>query len=195
MLVAPDPGGVAPPGPIEALAHPDSIVCARAANSIAAMPPGAPDILDAVPALLRLLDDEAPTEVGIAGRFEFRGRIHHWHLRRRCPRAEAIRALSHLGRVPDGDRMLRALIAESQHAEVVCARRETAPHRFGIAAWRAASTAAGGPSVADPLIRTARRRCLERAHSPEDADGVASACEAELDEVIRRLSGRLVGDP
>ncbi len=181
---------------LEALNHPHPIVRARSACWIAAMPLDAPVVADAIPALVRLLDDEAFAEPGVEGRFEFQGlldpgpRLHHWHQKRWSPRAEAIRALFSLGRIPDGDRMLRAMIAESMHAEVICARRASAPHRFEIGAWRSAVAAAGGALAA---VRAARDRCRERVGSGQDIEGAAFACKAELDEVLRRLSGRLGG--
>jgi hypothetical protein len=83
------------------------------------------------------------------------------------------------------------MIAESTHAAVI-GGGTAAPHRFGIDRWRVAVAAAGGLSVADPLLRAARQDCRARAWSGDDADGSGFACEAELAEVVRRLSGRLV---
>lgn len=186
MELASEPIETGPPIGIEALDQPDPIVRARAARRIALTTADAPGIFQAIPALLRWLDNEASVEVGIAGRFEFRGlidpgpRLHHWHQKRWSPRAEAIRALVHLGRVPEGDRMLRALVAESRQTEIVCARRSSAPHRFGIEIWRAAVDAGGGISAARSTIRAAW-------------SGAEVACKTELDQVLRRLEARLGG--
>ena len=111
-----------------------------------------------------------------------------WRRERRCPRDAAVRALFAIGRVPEDDRMLTAMVAESMHAAVICGRHAL-PHRFTMAQWRGAVAAAGGLAVADPLIRAARQHCRNQGNDPDDS---AHACEAELTEVIRQLSGRLV---
>lgn len=195
METLPEPAESIIADQVSALEDPDPIVRARATARIGSMPA---DGL-AVAALVRLLNDEASALVGIEGPFVFRGqldpgdRLHHWHLKRWCPRAEAIRALVRLDRIPDGDRMLRALIAESMHAEIICARRAAAPHRFEIGAWRSTVAAAGGAPAAEAAIRAARDRCRDWAGSGQDKEGAAFACRAELEEVLRRLSGRLGG--
>lgn len=152
---------------------------------------GAPSSRRGIPSLVALLTDETFVEVGIVGRYEYEGRLSHWRRERRCPRATAIDALFRIGHVPEGDRMLRAMIAESARATVVCAGGAV-PHRFGIAEWRAAAEAAGGLSVAEPAVRSAWQQCRRRACSGEDPDGSALACSRELEEVVRQLSGRLV---
>jgi HEAT repeat protein len=143
---------------------------------------------DAIPALERMLADEDFTDVGIVGEFECEGRLFHWRRERRSPRESAIRALFAIGHVPRGDGMLKAMLAEATFAKVVCGTFAV-PRRFAIAEWRLASEAVGGLSVADPLIRATRQQCQNQ---PWPGNNAAHVCEAELAEVIRVLSGRLV---
>jgi hypothetical protein len=137
-----------------------------------------------------MLDDDAAAEVGAAGEFEFEGRLYHWHLRRWCPRAAALSALFAIGWLPEGSQAFTAMLAESRRAAVVCGGR-AAPHRFGIGQWRLAIDAAGGLSVADPVLRAARQQCHALSWEGDRSDNTALAAEVELAEVIRRLSGRL----
>jgi hypothetical protein len=143
--------------------------------------------------LIERLADERDAVVGIAGRFEFDGRLYHWHQERRSPRARAIRALFDLGRVPPGLVMLRAMLAAARQSAVVCGRH-AAPFRFEYAQWQAAVVAAGGLPVAEPAIRAVRQECRTAAWQGENADTLAFVAEAELAEVIRQLSGRVVRD-
>jgi hypothetical protein len=170
------------------LDHPDACVRAGAAEGLALLAPAARQLTAAIPALERLLTDEACVEVGIRGVYDCAGRLLHWRQERRAPRAAAVRALFALGRIPAGDRLLRAMLAEAQHAQVLCGKT-AAPCRFPIAQWRRAVDAAGGLAIADPLIRAARQQCqgqsLQGSHAPH-------VCATELAEVIRQLSGRLV---
>ncbi len=207
MEVQPEPVEVVPADPVGALSDPDPILRARAAARIGSMPLDGLEIAAAVPELIRMLDDEASAEVGQSGVFEIDGhvdhwlldgaaggevarhrwfeqgsRIHHWQRRRWSPRVEAIRALTRLGRVPEGHRMLRALIAESRHLEIVSARHAKRPHHFVIETWRAAVVAVGGISDGGPAIRAARL-------------WAEAVCKIELDRVIRRLEARLGGGP
>jgi hypothetical protein len=142
----------------------------------------------AIPALERMLADEDFADVGIAGEFECAGRLFHWRRERRSPRESAIRALFAIGHMPHGDRMLKAMLAEATFAKVICGT-SAVPQRFAIAEWRLASEAAGGLSVAEPLIRAARQQCQNQ---PGPGNNAPHVCEAELAEVIRVLSGRLV---
>jgi hypothetical protein len=137
------------------------------------------------------LGDDRCTYVGITGKFEVDGRIYHWRQERRCPREAALRALFAGGSLPEGRGVLDALIAESTHAAVLCGD-VAIPHRFPIADWRRAVAAAGGLAVADPLIRAARQRCRAEAQGKGSDGKAALACELELAEIIRQLSGRLV---
>jgi HEAT repeat protein len=141
-----------------------------------------------VPALERLLIDDEFVEVGIEGRFECEGRLFHWRRERRSPRASAIDALFAIDRLPSGDAMLTAMLAVAKLTRVICGAT-TIPHRFTIAQWRQAVDAAGGHAVADSRIRTARQQC--RANEWLGHNGPMN-CAAELAEVIRQLSGRLV---
>jgi hypothetical protein len=84
--------------------------------------------------------------------------------------------------------MLKAMLAEATFAKVVCGK-SAAPQRFALAQWRIASEAAGGLSVADPLIRATRQQCQEQLSVDNNGPYV---CTAELVEVIRILSGRVV---
>lgn len=179
------------PALIDGLGHTDPYVRARSAEILASLSPQLYPVADAAPWLARQLGDEAAAEVGLAGRFECEGRIYHWRRERRSPRAAAIRALFQIAWVWDGGEMLDAMVAESRHAVALCGG-QAVPTRFAIGQWRSAVAAAGGLGVADPKIRAARQRCREAAWSGTDTHGSASACQAELAEVIRQLSGRLV---
>jgi hypothetical protein len=137
------------------------------------------------------LADDTFTVVGFNHRFETDGRIYHWRQERRCPREAALRALFSRGPLPPGGRVLAALIAESTHAAVLCGD-VAIPHRFPIHHWRWAVDLAGGLAVADPLIRAARQRCRAEAQGKGSDGKAALACELELAEVIRQLSGRLI---
>jgi HEAT repeat protein len=172
------------------LAHPDPYVRAGAAELLAALSPSPARVSDALPALAQLLTDEAGAEVGITGPYEFDGQLYHWRQERRSPRAAAIRALFRFGWIPEGEGLLKAMIAETMHAAVICGG-SAAPHRFSIAQWRRAVAAAGGLSLADPLLRTARQQCLQARCGSNTLPG-AMESEAELAEVIRQLSGRRV---
>jgi hypothetical protein len=147
-----------------------------------------PQSADAIPALERMLADEDFADVGITGEFECEGRLFHWRRERRSPRESAVRALFAIGHVPDGDRMLKAMLAEAMFAKVVCGT-SAVPQRFAIAEWRLASEAAGGLAIAEPLIRATRLQCQTQ---PWPGNNAAHVCEAELAEVVRVLSGRLV---
>jgi hypothetical protein len=135
-----------------------------------------------------MLADEAFAEVGIAGLHKRAGRPFHWRQERRSPRAGAVRALFAANHIPDGDRMLRAMLAESTHAKVVCGKAAE-PYRFSITQWRSAAGAAGGLSAAEPLIRVARQQCQSQ---PWPGNNGPHVCTVELAEVIWRLSWRLM---
>ena len=85
-------------------------------------------------------------------------------------------------------RLLEAMLAEAMRAKVVCGR-SAVPQRFATAGWRSAADVNGGLLAAEPLIRAAHQRCQSQ---PGSGDYVAFACAAELADVIRRLTGRLV---
>lgn len=172
------------------LKHPDVCMRAGAAERLGRLPPNSPELFQALQSLEGMLADETSMEVGVAGEFECRGRLYHWRLERRQPRTAALRALFQLGHVPQDGRMLDAMLAASQQADVVCGRASRPP-RFPIAQWQAAALAAGGPHYAETRIRAARQQCFRRAWS-ERGDGTAFACEAELAEMVRQISGRVV---
>jgi HEAT repeat protein len=176
---------------ISLLEHFDAYVRAASAELLAKLAPLDVNYPRNAAALERLLVDGESASVGVAGEFEFDGRVYHWRQQRHCPRFEAILALFALVRVPNDDRVLNSMLTESTHAAVVCGRRAI-PHRFDIEFWQRAIAAAGGLAVAEPAIRAARQECYSRAHSENTDDDGASSCEAELAEVIRQLSGRLV---
>jgi hypothetical protein len=125
------------------------------------------------------------------GRVELHGRLYHWHQQWWSPRVSAIRALYQFGKAPEGEQQLRAMVAESKRPGMICSSY-TAPHQFSIAQWQQAVTLAGGLAVGDPIICSARQQCLNQRYSKDDVDNSASAAEAELAEVIRQLSGRLL---
>ena len=147
-----------------------------------------PQVSHAIPALEKMLADAVAAEVGIAENFQCEEQLYHWRRERRCPRDAAVRALFAIGRVPEDNRMLTAMVAESMHAAIICGTH-TLPHRFTMAQWQGAVAAAGGLAVADPVIRAARQQWRNQENDPDDA---ADACESELKDVIRQLSGRLV---
>jgi HEAT repeat protein len=184
-------GAAAVPELIAALGHSDPYVRAGSADLLATLAPAVSQVSPAIPALERLLADDAVAAVGISGLVELEGRLYHWREERRCPREAALRALFTLGWVPPGDRMLRAMLAESTRTAVLFGGKAL-PHCFTLAQWRSAVAAAGGLAVADPMIRTARQQCRNQAWSGNKPDPVVYAAEAELAEVIRHLSGRLV---
>jgi hypothetical protein len=168
--------------------HPDAYVRAGAADGLAILTLGPSEIAAATPVLQRMLEDEAFAEVGIAGAFECGGRLFHWRQERRSPRASAIRALFAIGWMPAGDYMLKAMLAEAAFAKVTCGAAAE-PQHFTIAQWRMASEAAGGLAIAEPLIRATRQQCR---HEFWQGNSRFNVCEAELAEVIRILSGRLL---
>jgi hypothetical protein len=171
--------------------HLDPGTRTRAAEQLAQWAPKTSRVPGLRPALEKLLTDDAVAEVGIPGLFEFEGKLYHWRRERRRPRAAAIRALFQMDWVPKGNTMLRAMLAESMQAAVVCGRC-AAPFRFGLRQWRSAVATAGGLAAADPLIRAARQQCHQQAWSGHRGDNTAYAAETELAEVLRQLSGRLV---
>jgi hypothetical protein len=173
---------------IDGLSHSDAYVRARSAALIAQLPLS--QVSDFFPLLERLLTDEEVATVGIVGRVELHGRLHHWHQQWWSPRVSAIQVLLQFGKAPEGEQVLRAMVAESKRPAMICS--STAPHQFSIAQWRQAVTLAGGLAVADPIIRSARQQCLNQRCSKDGLDNSASAAEAELAEVIRQLSGRLL---
>lgn len=179
------------PNLIDSLAHPDPYVRARWVWLFAKLLPTVVLVRRAAPSLLGLLSDEVVAEVGIVGRFEFDGRIYHWRRERLSPRAGAIHVLLQVGQIPEGDLILRAMIGESTRAAFVCAGGGS-PHVYDIAHWRSVAEAAGGVSIAEPVIRAARQRCRAEAWSTANTDNTALASVAHLAEVIRQLSGRLV---
>jgi hypothetical protein len=140
-----------------------------------------------IPILEHMLAEEASAEVGIAGPCECGGRLVHWRHERRSARASAIRALFAIERVPEGDCMLAAMLAEALHAHAICGKAAE-PLRFTIAQWRLAADAAGGLAVAEPRIRAARQQCQ---NMPWPGHSGPHVCEAELAKVIRVLSGQL----
>ena len=156
--------------------------------SLGKLAPTEPHVSHAIPALEKMLADADVAEVGIAESFPCGEQLYHWRRERRCPRDAAVRALFAMGRVPEDGRTLTAMLAESMHAAVIC-DRHALPHRFTMAQWQGAIAAAGGLAVADPVIRAARQQWRNQENDPDDA---ADACEAELKDVIRQLSGRLV---
>jgi HEAT repeat protein len=175
---------------IESLEDPDAYVRAGSAELLGKLAPAVPHVSHAIPALKKMLVDADAAEVGIAESFPCGEQLYHWRRERRCPRDAAVRSLFAIGLVSEDDRILTAMVAESMHAAVICGIHAL-PHLFTIAQWRRAIAAAGGLSVADPLIRAARQQCLNQSRSGNDPDS-ADACEAELTEVIRQLFGRLV---
>jgi HEAT repeat protein len=173
------------------LTHPDPYVRAAAAELFARLPADDPHVSGIIPQLEQRLRDDASVEVGVAGPFEFEGEVYHWRRERRSPRAAAIRALHHLGWVPEGDGLLTAMIAEMVRPALDCAG-DAAPQEFCGDLWDRAVAAVGHAS-ADLAIRAARQRWLQ-ARSQGTADPIsAMRCEMALEKVIRRLSGRLVG--
>lgn len=170
------------------LEHSDAYVRAGAAEALAKLTATTSQVAAAIPVLERMLTDEAFAEVGILGEYECEGRLFHWRQERRSPRAGAIRALFAMGRIPDGDRMLKAMLAESMHAQVLCGK-SAAAHRFTIAQWGLAVDAAGGLSMADPLIHVTQQHCQSQ---PWPGNNAPYVCAAEISEVIRQLSGRRV---
>ena len=168
--------------------HPDAYVRSGAAEGLALLMPAPDEVAAAVPALEQMLADETFVEVGIAGVYECGGRLFHWRRERRSPRAGAIHALFAAGRIPEGDRMIRAMLAQSTHPKILCGELAE-PHRFPIAQWRLAADAAGGLSAADPSIRAVQQQCRLQLWPGNNA---AQVCAAELSEIIRQLSGRLV---
>ena len=163
---------------------PDAYVRAGAAEGLAMLMAAPDEVAGAIPALQRVLADEAFAAVGIAGRYACGGRLFHWRQERRSPRAGAIAALFAAGWNPEGDRMLEAMLAEAVNAKITCGKFSV-PRAFGIALWRAAVDAAGGLSVAEPRIRAVRQQC-------ENQPWPGQACATELAEIIRQRSGRLV---
>jgi hypothetical protein len=151
----------------------------------------APEIAQAQSALDGLLSDDASAEVGVAGHFELRGRLYHWRLVRQQPRIAAVRSLFQLGYLPKDDRLFNAMLAASLHVETVCGQ-SSSPPRFSISQWRTAGLAAGGLDFAEVRIRAARRDCFHRAWQKDRGDPTAFACEVELAEIVRQISGRLV---
>jgi hypothetical protein len=176
---------------INFLEHHDPYVRAGSAELLANLASITSEVSSAVAALQKMLVDELAAEVGIAGECPLEGRLYHWRQERRSPRQSALRALFAIGRNPEGDRTLRAMVAESMHAAIVCGNCAVPP-RFSIGQWRMAVAAAGGLSVADPIIRAARQDCRARAWSGDDTDRAAFVAEAELTKIIGQLSGRLV---
>jgi HEAT repeats len=166
----------------------DPYVRAAAVEGLAALTPDAAQVAASIQLLEELLTDEGFAVVGIAGEFECEGRLFHWRQERRSPRAGAIRVVFATGRLPEGDRMLNAMLGESMHAKVLCAK-SAAPDRFPMALWRKAVHAAGGLPTADSRIRSARQHCQGQ---PWQGNNAPHVCAAELAEVIRQLSGRLV---
>jgi hypothetical protein len=71
---------------------------------------------------------------------------------------------------------------------VICGDK-TIPTRFPLPYWRAAIEAAGGIAVADALIRAARQEC---SNQPWHGNDASCQCAAELGEVARVLSERLI---
>lgn len=169
------------------LEHPDAYVRAGAAEGLAILAPAPDHAAPAIPILERMLMEEDFAEVGIVGEFTCEGRLFHWRRERRSPRAGAIQALFAIGWKPYDDQILRAMLAEATLAKIVCGE-SVEPHRFPIARWRMASEAAGGYPIADPLIRAVQQQCLNQLH----AGNAPHVCAAELSEIIRVLSGRLV---
>ncbi|MBO0757222.1 MAG: HEAT repeat domain-containing protein, partial [Bradyrhizobiaceae bacterium] len=168
--------------------HPDAYVRAGAAEGLALLMAAPDEVAAAVPALEQMLTDEAFAEIGISGEYECEGRLFHWRQERRSPRASAITALFAIGWVPAGDAMLKAMLAESMRAKILCGKSAVAC-RFTFAQWQQAVDAAGGYSVVGPLIHSARQQVRNERYAGHNGP---HACAAELSEVIRRLSGRLV---
>ena len=132
--------------------------------------------------------DETVSEVGIVGEFQCDGRLYHWRTERRSSRAAAIQKLFESGHVPQDGRMLAAMLAEAKQPAVICGKAAI-PTRFRLEQWRSAVDAAGGLSRTDPLIRSARQECQDQ---PWPGNNAPYACAAELAEIIRVLSGRLI---
>jgi hypothetical protein len=80
------------------------------------------------------------------------------------------------------------MLSESLHVAVRTAQNAV-PVRFPIELWKQAATAAGGISIAEPQIRTARQQCRTQSWS---GDPLLHFAEKELVDIIRQLSGRLV---
>ena len=177
----------------EFLKHSDAGVRVAAAELLIALPPEVARSSPVAEALGQMLADEGALARSIAGEFEFEGRLYHWRREHRAPRAAAVRALFHSGRIPQDGRVLAAMIGESMRPAIICGGR-AAPHRFPIEQWRLAANAAGGRAIADPIIRAARQQCHHQAWSDKDVDRMAGDSERELAEVISQLSGRLVSD-
>lgn len=161
------------------------------AEILTILSPTAAEITQFVPALEMIVASNEAVRFGRLGEFELEGRLYHWRQVRRSARVAAIQAYQSLGRIPEGDGLLRAMLAESMQESVVCGDR-VAPQRFPIAQWRTAVVAAGGQAFADPLIRATRQLCRRHAWTGDISDQIAFAADRELAEVIRRLSGRLV---
>jgi HEAT repeat protein len=170
------------------LEHHDTYLRAGAAELVARWVPAeyvTPGILRE---LEKLLTDETAVDVAVPGPFESEGRLYHWHRERRSPRASAIRALFAIDCIPNRDKVLAAMLAESMCPWMVMAGGAV-PRRFSIDEWRQAASAAGGLAIAEPQIRAARQQCRERHWS---GDTSAFAAEQELAGIIRQISGRLV---
>jgi len=164
--------------------HPDAYVRAGAAEGLAMLMPTSDELAGAIPVLERMLADEGFAEVGIAGTYACEGRLYHWRQERRSPRAGAIEALFAAGWIPEGDRMLEAMLAEAVHAKVTCGRCAV-PRAFAIPLWQAAVDTAGGFSALEPRMRAVRQQC-------QSQPWPGYVCATGLAEVIRQLSGRLV---
>ena len=173
---------------LDQVGHADPFVRWEAAGRLGTLPQAA---ARSKAALAGLLTDEAFAEVGVTARCECDGRLYHWHRARRSPRAAAGCSLFALGHVPRGDRLLDAMLAESAKAATVCGGRGV-PERYTPAQWGAAVEAAGGFAGAERRLRAARQVARATGWAGDDSDRVAFACSSELDDVIRRLSGRLV---
>jgi hypothetical protein len=147
-----------------------------------------PQALGANPAIENLLADEASLMVGVSGEFECEGRLYHWRLERRSPRAAAVRALFAMAYVPTDNRMFKAMLGEAAHPTTICGEKAI-PCRFPISQWRTAIVGAGGMAVCEVLIRTAQQRCEAQ---PWPGNNGPYVCASELAKVIRVLAGRLV---
>jgi hypothetical protein len=100
--------------------------------------------------------DEVFVEVGIAWVHTCAGRLLHWCHEGPSPRVGAVPALFAASHIPDGDRMLSAMLAESIHAKVVCGKSGE-PYRFSITQLRsAAGAAAAFPPRSRSFVRPGR---------------------------------------
>jgi HEAT repeat protein len=160
------------------LAHAEADVRATAAERLASLTADVARARQAIPALEKLLADEASVMVGVWGEVECEGRLYHWLQERRSPRAAAIRALFALAYVLNDQRMITAMCGD-----------KAIPCRFTLSQWRSAVERAGGLVVCDPLLRTVHQRCQGKRWPGNNGPYV---CASELAEVIRFLSGRLV---